>query len=116
MKVFKLRHVFNAWIDVINYQNLLARKTIDFQAKLTERLKNNAISKWRKRNCATKQIRLKIKDIKTKRDTRLKENILLQLKGDIDSKKLLCIKLSNLVHKYEIADKQTTFQHISSFA
>ena len=45
----------------------------------------------------------------------MKKNVILQLKGDVASKQLLCIKLSNLVHKYENSDKFRTLRLLSSF-
>lgn len=43
LKTFRLRHIFSAWIDVINYENLLARKTSSFRTKLIEKLKKNSV-------------------------------------------------------------------------
>lgn len=115
IKLFKARRIFNVWIDEVSKTKYFERKIDGFLQKKVVKLQKYALDKLVQRNQATKLLKLGIENLRNKRETKLKIDVLRQLRGDLSSKQLLCIKMSNLVHKYEICDKSKSFSLIKSF-
>lgn len=85
----KLRTIFDSWFEVICTQGIAKRKLFVLIHKKKIKNQENFFNRWNENIAHIKTVESKINNMKVRRNRIMKLNVIKQLRGDTDCKKLL---------------------------